>query len=129
MKKTFFIWTVIVLLVLKIIFDVGTFVTVLAFYEASNITSLLLSTDSLILVLEIVLTIILLAKLVKNSSRSMVWTHIVFGYSILHYLYGLFVVRINGEIVGYNLLNYILPLITIIIWITFIKHLKKLHSK
>ena len=126
MKKTIYIWVIIVLISISVLTELlsiaGLTVTGLSSYYGSNVILNYIAVISL--VLDIIISLVFLYNLVTLKKDVLLWTNIAFGYTVLRLLFAIFadVVSIKGT----ALANSIEIVIILVIWSLFYKHLKKI---
>ncbi len=137
MKKTGFIWVVIV--VLSLYFLVTIISVASRLINPSSILLLPGSSTTLFIIglfisiLAVVITGIFTYKLYKMSTDVIKWAKIAFGYSVLSSLLEFVFTYINRiNIPNFTVViifGVIITIVTIIIWIIFINHLKKVTDR
>ncbi|KKR91491.1 MAG: hypothetical protein UU95_C0002G0044 [Parcubacteria group bacterium GW2011_GWC2_42_12] len=147
-KKSSFVWFIIMLVILEIFVQfiklIGGFFGALALSASlargTNLNMAVTTTGSslmliilLLSMIELIVAIVYLVKLFKLSNGLLLWTNIIFGFTLFTYLllnlieiigsgfYGFLVV--SGT--GFNFNDIIYIFLLIIIWLWFFHHLKK----
>jgi len=126
MKKTTFVWIIIILFFISILSEllslVGLGLVGLSSYYGSYDVLNIIAVISLIL--DIVISSIFVYKLYCQKRDAILWTNITFGYAVLRLVFAMIadIVSNKGTIVG----NGIEIIIIIILWLSFCKHLRKL---
>lgn len=119
MKKTGFIWFILVIGVLNLILGIASFfapgVLASAFSSGKEIFNTIIS------VISIVIWAIYLCKLFTMKGDLIKWTNITFGFDIIAIVLSVF---ING---GTTIVFYLFSaIIWIVLWVLTYKHLKKI---
>jgi len=115
MKKSFVVWLFIIALGLGILGSLYTvFITAAPLHEY------------LIDIITIVIYSVLLIKLLKLHKDVVKWIHIAFTWTAIFTVYGISTLSDQGSVPTIIVTNAILWVIFILIWVYFVKHVKKL---
>lgn len=116
MKKSFYIWLVIILLSLGVLLEAySLFFTSAPMYEY------------LMNIITIIVYSVLLAKLFKLHKDVVRWIHIVFGWTVIGMIYNIIMtISDQGSAKAILITNVIFWGIFLAIWISFVRHIKKL---
>ena len=131
MKKSAFIWIVLVVGIIDLLIELGALITRLsgAFGYAYLGNNILGDVGLIVSLAGIVVSIIYLYKLYLLKADILKWTNITFGYSIFTLVFSSIGILINsGSILGAIFANIFSFIITIVIWVFFYRHLKKITN-
>lgn len=120
-KKTIYIWVLIVLEIINIP------IILLSLFADLYIGNPTLGKIGMLLnMIALIITLIWLHRAFLLKKDLIRWTNINFGFGILLLLFSSLSIYLNtGNIESALLGNVILMIITLIIWITFVMHIKK----
>lgn len=126
MKKTVYVWIIIVLFSLSLIGEllalVGTMFSGLSLYYGNLI--ILNYIAVIALALDIIVSLVFVYNLFSLKKSALSWTNIAFGYAVLRLLFAIFADIVITK--GTALINSIEIIIILIVWSLFYKHLKKI---
>lgn len=123
MKKTWFIWAIIVLFSISILLELGTDYGVL-FAGHTYYSSLFLSLIAILsLNLDVLFSAVLVYKLFYLRPDALLWTNIEFGYSILRLIFQMFADATLNT--GTLIPNGIEVIVLALIWWAFYANLSK----
>ncbi len=128
MKKTGFVWFMMVITVLGVV--LGIFTTIAEYTGISPLTytgnSTLGIIGTILNVISFIVSIIFVVKLNKMSFDSIKWTDLTFGLYVLIVLYSIIGIALNtGSFVAAIVSNLFILVVEIVLWILFHRHLKK----
>ncbi len=116
MKKSFFIWVIIILLGVGILGEAYSL-----FFMSSPMYEYLMN------IVTIVVYSVLLVKLLKLHMDVIKWIHIAFAWTGIGMIYNIITTLSNqGSVAAILITNVIFWVIFILIWVYFTKHAKKL---
>jgi len=115
MKKSGFVWFVIIVEVLSIVITVISVGGAIGLGSLKNVSGM---TEAVFALIDVILAIIYTVKLFKMKGNLLLWTNIVFSFDLLTAIVLYFL---------YGSIDFLQP-IWIIVWILFYRHLKKLGA-
>lgn len=120
-KKTTYIWVLIILEILNIPF------VLMALFDKSYTGNPILGYIGVGLnILGLIISLVWLHRLFLLKKDLIKWTNISFGFGILVLLFSSVSIYINsGDVAAAATVNLLIIIVSIVIWVTFIKHIHK----
>jgi uncharacterized membrane protein YfcA len=124
MKKTVWIWIIVILFIISVASQIFALIGVSTvgislYYGTYNILNVIAVTS---LVIDIIISIIFVYHLLKLKNV-LLWTDIALGYAIVRIVYSIFAGVVSSK--GTTTVNIVELVIILIVWFFFRKHLKK----
>ena len=132
MKKTGFVWFVIIIGTLNFLF-----VLFLLFNELTGVNEIQFMGSTTLKVFGVAINVVGLAisaiyiyKLCKMKSDALKWTNISFGYSVFTLIFSSFSIATStGKLISAISSNSLSIIVIIVLWVLFYRHLKKIMLK